>query len=112
MWRTIVHHPTLIEKQIDYNRHRENPTTVEIVAAKNTAKEKYQAMCFLLSADKERFGKLIQDLKNTYSRGYDKLPSNLTEGRNILIMWKQDAWNTGRSVVKGIGITLVSSRHI
>ena len=45
------------------------PTAVELAAARNTAKDAYLAVCFLMNSDKRRYGGLIRDIENEHTRG-------------------------------------------
>lgn len=66
-------------------------------AQKTTAQDKARDMsmgaAFILGADRSRYGKLIEDLENSYTQGDDKYPKNLTDAYKLLINWKQDPRN-------------------
>ena len=57
------------------------------------AKNKALAMAFLKRSDKGRFGQLLTDLKNQYSRGTDQYPETVTEAYNLLVSYKKPETN-------------------
>jgi hypothetical protein len=71
----------------------------EVIAdAERLAKEKYLACAFILGADKTRYGRLLEDLENSFTQGSDKFPKNMTDAYNILVNWKQNPQNYLRVV--------------
>jgi Zinc knuckle len=54
------------------------------------AQDQYLAVAFVLSADRNRFGKLVEDMENDYLQGRDNFPKSLTAAYNLLTNWKQD----------------------
>jgi Reverse transcriptase (RNA-dependent DNA polymerase)/Zinc knuckle len=64
----------------------------------NATKEKYLACAFLLSSDRTRYGKLIEDLENNYIQGVDKYPKTLNDAYSLLLYWKQDPRNYNKGV--------------
>ena len=46
-------------------------------------------MAFLKRSDKARYGQLLTDLKNQYSRGTDQYPETVTEAYNLLVSYKK-----------------------
>ena len=66
------------------------------------AKEQYLATAFLMGADRNRFGKLIEDLENAHLLGDDTYPKTINEAYNLLSHWKQDPRNTSRTVTEGV----------
>jgi hypothetical protein len=57
-------------------------------------KERYHGVAFLLGSDRNRFGKLIEDLENEFLRGHDNFPRSLTNAYHLLTNWKCDPRNT------------------
>ena len=45
-------------------------------------------MCFMLGADKYRFGKLIEDLENQHTQGMKAFPSAISSAFGLLSNWK------------------------
>ena len=60
--------------------------------------ERYLATSFILSADRSRYGRLIEGLENDYLQGQNNYPANLTSAYNLLTNWKQDPRNLMRSI--------------
>jgi hypothetical protein len=64
-------------------------TKAEYVVLQVTyAKKQSVAMGLLTGADKRRYGGLISDLENSFSRGQDHYPEDLTGAYNLLINYK------------------------
>ncbi len=62
-------------------------------------KERQMACAFLLSADRTRFGRLVEDLENSYIEGNNRYPQTLEEAHKRLEYWKQDP----RNMIKAVG---------
>ena len=45
---------------------------------------------FLLSANSNRLGKLINDLQNEYGTGHEKYPETLNDAYNLILNRKQN----------------------
>ena len=54
-----------------------NPTEVEETRAQNAAHEAFLAVDFLAKSDLKRFGSLLAELENSYTRGVDGYPVTL-----------------------------------
>jgi hypothetical protein len=54
------------------------------------ANERSIAVAFINKADKTRYGRLIEDLRNNYLMGQDNYPKNLNQAYNLLVNWQQD----------------------
>ena len=65
-------------------------TPAQLTIAQDEAKDMSMAVAFVLGADRGRFGKLIEDLENSYTQGTDKYPKTLTDAYKLLANWKQD----------------------
>ena len=70
-------------------RNNETASTEEIKTAKDQAKCKMHAIAFLKRADKGRYGQLITDLENQFTRGTDQYPMSVTETFNLLVNYKK-----------------------
>ena len=64
----------------------------------NDAKEQQMACAFILSADRARFGRLIEELENSFVEGNDRFPKTLEAAHKRLEYWKQDPRNLTRAV--------------
>jgi hypothetical protein len=54
-------------------------------------RERSLATAFILSADRSRFGKLIEDMENNFLQGINKYPTTLAAARHLLANWRHDA---------------------
>ena len=63
------------------------------VAAQAKTVESVMACAFILGADRNRYGKLIEDLENSCTQGTNKYPADLTTAYKLLVNWKQDPRN-------------------
>jgi hypothetical protein len=76
--------------KIDPALTMDSATPAQIAEAAETGKEAAMACAFLLGADRKRFGKLIEDLENSFTQGHDKFPKTLSDAYKLLVNWKQD----------------------
>jgi hypothetical protein len=65
-------------------------TPDEVKDAESKSKERAAAVAFLLGADKKRYGKLVEDLENSFTQGEDRYPKDLTGAYKLMINWKQE----------------------
>jgi hypothetical protein len=72
--------------------------TDELAAAKEGAIEEYPTMVFLLGADRNRYGKLVEDLENAFTQGNDNYPRSVTGAYAMLTTWKQ------RNIIHVLGL--------
>jgi hypothetical protein len=47
-----------------------------------------KATCFLHQSDPQKYGELVQQLKNRYAMGKDEYPRTMEEAYNLLMGWK------------------------
>jgi hypothetical protein len=57
---------------------------------KKEAQERYLAVAFVLGSDRNRFGKLIEHLENSYLQGQNLYPRTVTAAYHLLTNWKQE----------------------
>jgi hypothetical protein len=60
-------------------------------AEKAEAKEQYIAVAFVLGADKNRFGQLIDKLQNDLLQGYDGYPKTLSAAYHLISNWRVES---------------------
>ena len=63
----------------------------DLVKLKKSAQERYLAMAFLLSSDRSRYRRLLEDLENDYLQGQDHWPKTLAAAFNLLTNWKHSS---------------------
>lgn len=73
-------------------------TTAEKTKARDLAREKTLSIAFLLSADRNRYGRLVEDMENNYLQNIDTFPGSLIDVYTLLLHWKKDLKNLIRVV--------------
>ena len=86
----------MIEELKAAGRDASDASSKDIKTAIDTAKRKAHAMAFLKRADKGRYGLLITELENQFTRGTDQYPTNITEAYNLLVNYKKPATSRER----------------
>ena len=61
------------------------PTNAELEQAREVAKDQFLAIMFLLNCDCNRYGNLVQDIENEYTRGTDTYPTSLSAAYDYLV---------------------------
>ena len=75
---------------------RMTATDAQLEAAERYCKEAYLACAFLLGSDRNRYGKLLEDLENDFTQGSDRYPKTVVDAYNLLMYWKQNPRNLVR----------------
>ena len=52
------------------------------------AKQKHLLVAMLCGADRGKYGKLVEELRNDFTKGGDYYPANLTEAYELLLNYK------------------------
>jgi len=74
----------------------------ELEEAKLQTKNKYQDIIYLISADRNRYGKMIEDMENRISTGVEgKFPTDLIDAYKYLSTYKADTRNLARLLDEG-----------
>jgi hypothetical protein len=82
--------PALIEQRLTRDGNTTaTAATDELNAARAGGIKEYLAMAFLMEADRNRYGKLIEDLENAFTQGQDNYPRTVTGAYAMLTTWKQ-----------------------
>jgi Zinc knuckle len=89
----------MIKKQLRAMVAGAKPSDVQIERAKQIVTDKYLGCAFILGSDRTRYGKLLEDLENSYLQGDNKYPTNVDEAHSLISYWKQDP----RNVVQSLG---------
>jgi hypothetical protein len=66
------------------------PTDAERDQACNRAKDQFLAVMFLVNSDRARYGSLVWDIKNEYTRGSDTYPGTLSAAYDYLVNYRSD----------------------
>lgn len=78
------------------NQTHLNADAAHLKTASNKAKEAYLAAAFILGSDRNRYGKMLEDMENDFTTGIDKYPKTLVNAYNLLLHWKQNPRNLAR----------------
>ena len=62
-----------------------NPSEAEQTRARNAAREAFLAVDFLAKSDMKRFGSLLAELENSYTRGVDGYPITLASSFDMVV---------------------------
>jgi hypothetical protein len=107
---SIGQEPGLVQKVLeDKGLSAKAPTQDQIWEAQTTAQEVYLAAAFILGSDRNRYGKLLDDLDNDYTQGQDNFPKTVTAAYSQLTNWKQNLRNIMRIVnTKNDGVSFAN----
>ena len=109
---TIAGHDPGLESMVaaekGYGTQMTETQTKEVQAE---SRERYLAAAFLLSADRTRYGKLIEDMENDYLQGRNNYPTTVTSAYHLITNWKQDPRNVMRSLGQGgnVGVSFTTT---
>ncbi len=107
---SIGQEPGLVRKVLeDKGLIAEAATQEQIQEAQVTAQEVYLAAAFILGSDRNRYGKLLEDLENDYTLGQDNFPKTVTAAYSRLTNWKQNPRNIMRVInTENDGVSFVN----
>ena len=77
-----------------------NPMQQQKDDAEKKAIEEHHAILFILGADKYKYGKLIEEMKNDVIRKKDPFPKTIGEASHLLYKWTNNyggKYNNGKS---------------
>ena len=77
----------------------------EIKMIETTAREIYLACAFVISSDLRRYGCLIEELENDYTKGNDNYPRNMAKAYQLLNKYKQ--WNPIATLPESLGVAFL-----
>jgi hypothetical protein len=94
---------------LEYCRNRLHPGTVSADQTDNesaivhlTAKNLCLATAFLLQCDRRRYGKLLEDLENDFTKGHNNYPLGMVKAYQLLNEYKQ--WKSTPSAPQSEGV--------
>ena len=67
-----------------------------------TAQEIYFSCAFVVNSDLKRYGRLIEELENYYTKGNDNYPRNMVKAYQLLNEYKQ--WNPIATLPESSGV--------
>ena len=80
----------------------------ELQQVRNSAREWYLALAFLMGADRTRFGRLLEAYENDFTQGVDRYPRTRTDAFNILANYKEDERNYLRVTRSNDGVAFTT----
>ena len=63
------------------------------IYAKTYARDQYLPCVFLMGADRNRYGKLLENMENDYTQKQDRYPKTVNDAYSLMLNWKQDPQN-------------------
>jgi hypothetical protein len=76
-------------------------TVAKVEDAQARAKDRYLAVMFLLNSDKKRYGSLVRDIENEYTRGTNTYPNTLSAAYAFLVNYRTDRPNNPMEADEG-----------
>ena len=70
-----------------------------------TVRDIYLACAFVISSDLRRYGCLIEELENDYTKGNDNYPRNMVKAYQLLNKYKQ--WNPIATLPESLGVAFL-----
>jgi hypothetical protein len=81
-------------------------TIEERAALPLESQERYLAMAFMLSANRSRYGRLLEEMENKYLKGANNWPTTVTGAYHLLTNYRQDPRNMMRmGAAEGVAFT-------
>jgi hypothetical protein len=77
-----------VEDEIDAAGYTILATAEKTKQASNVARSKFLAMAYLLAVDKQRYGKLLDELENYFTKGTDNYPNSVMNAYNLVVNHK------------------------
>jgi hypothetical protein len=84
-----------------------SPTSTELATATEKAQDKYFTTLFLWNSDKRRYGSLVHDIMNEFTRDRDTYPRTLTSAYDYIVNYRGDRVHNGLDSDEG-GLALYS----
>jgi hypothetical protein len=85
---TIGRDQGAVEDEIEAAGYTILATAEETKQASDIARSKFLAMSYLLVVDKQRYGKLLDELENDFTKGTDNYPDSMTKAYNLVVNHK------------------------
>jgi hypothetical protein len=85
---TIGRDQGAVEEEIEAAGYTILTTAEETEQASDIARSKFLAMSYLLAVDIQRYGKLLDELENDFTKGTDNYPDSVTKAYNLVVNHK------------------------
>jgi hypothetical protein len=97
-----------------YARERLDPQNIneaQRAKARRTASDAFEAIAFLFGAEKQKYGRVFDDLENDQMKNIDSFPKTLIESYNLLSRWKDTSKRYQlEPVINGVNFTTKGER--
>jgi hypothetical protein len=89
-------------------------TTEQKIEASQIARDKHLAVAYIATSDKTRYGKLLEDLENDFSKGTNNYPVNVTSTYNLVVNYKNYLKTGGHLInyTEGVSFANVGRRQV
>jgi hypothetical protein len=89
-------------------------TTEQKVEASQIARDKYLSAAYIAASDKTRYGKLLEDLENDFTKGTSNYPVNITSAYSLVVNNKNYLKAGGRLIndTEGVSFANVGRRQV
>jgi hypothetical protein len=89
-------------------------TTDQKIEASQIARDKYLTVAYIAAYDKTRYGKLLEDLENDFTKGTNNYLVNVTSAYNLVVNYKNYLKAGGRLIndTKGVSFANVGRRQV
>ena len=77
----------------------------ELKMIETTARYIYLACAFVINSDLRRYGRLIEELENDYTKGNDNYPRNMVKAYQLLNEYNQ--WNPRETLPESSGVAFL-----
>ena len=79
------------EKELaDLSLTQQMANDYQMKAAKATAQDKLIGVAYLMCLDKHRFGKIVEDIDNSYLVGQDEYPKSVNDAYYCICNWSNN----------------------
>jgi hypothetical protein len=70
------------------NNNEATATDEETLKAINVGKEKYLTMSLIRASDKSRYSRLVYNLQDQFTMGYNKYPTNMAAAYHLIMNYR------------------------
>jgi hypothetical protein len=106
----IGEEPTLLKIELDKQGLTATGASAdEMEDATDVAKQQYLAIAFLAGADRAHYGKLLNELENSYLKGRDEYPTTLNAAYNLLVHYVNGMPSVANPInTDGVAFTVIT----
>ena len=77
----------------------------ELKKIETTERDIYPSCAFVMNSDLKRYGRLIEELENDYTKGNDNYPRNMVKAYQLLNEYKR--WNPRETIPEASGVAFL-----